>query len=87
MWCPKDRPATIRERPVSPNLAMITVLDTDGRVYFSLNHANTDSQVMILFIHRLVDVLNQETPDWTTNSVILLDNATWHKSPEVIEAL
>ena len=42
---------------------------------------------MILFIRKLVEKLNHETPDWMTNSIILLDNASWHKSEETIKAL
>ena len=67
---------------MSPRLALIAALDTDGNVYFSLTHSNTDSDVMRLFILRLVNKLNLETPDWTSNSVLLLDNAKYHTSDE-----
>ena len=64
MWCPKNAPCTITDKFMNPRLALIAALDTDGNVYFSLTHANTDSDVMILFILDLVNKLNQETPDW-----------------------
>lgn len=65
MWCPKNAPCTITDKFMNPRLALIAALDTDGNVYFSLTHANTDSDVMILFILGLVNKLNQEIPDWT----------------------
>ena len=50
MWCPTDAPCTVTDHSVSPRLALIAALDTDGRVYFSLNHSNTDSDVILLFL-------------------------------------
>ena len=50
MWCPAKVPCTVTEKALSTRLALIAALDTDGRVYFSLTHANTDSNVMLLFI-------------------------------------
>jgi transposase len=61
-------------------LALIAALDTDGKVYFALTHANTDSEVMCLFLRHLARQLSLESPNWRSESVILLDNASWHKS-------
>jgi len=58
MWCPKNAPCTITDKFMNPRLALIAALDTDGNVYFSLTHANTDSDVMILFLLGLTNVLN-----------------------------
>ena len=82
MWCPTNAPCTITDKFMSPRLALITALDTDGNVYFALTHSNTDSNVMLLFLLELVNKLNQETPDWISNSVLLLDNAKYHTSDE-----
>ena len=87
MWCPTKSPSTVNEKQIIPRLALIAALDTDGQVYFSLNHANTDSQVMILFLSQLIFVLDQEIPDHRTNTIILLDGAKYHTSAEVREFL
>ena len=50
MWCPTKTPCTITDRALNPRLALIAALDTDGKVYFSLNHSNTDSDVILLFL-------------------------------------
>ena len=42
VWCPKDRPPTVTRQGVSPRISLIAALDTEGRVWFSLLHANTD---------------------------------------------
>ena len=47
---PTNAPCTISDIAVTPRLALIAALDTDGRVYFSLNHSNTDQDVIMLFL-------------------------------------
>ena len=43
---------------------MLTALDTDGRVYFSLSHASTDHDTKMLFLKHLIAMLDLETPGW-----------------------
>ena len=87
MWCPKNTPCTITDKFMSPRLALIAALDTDGNVYFSLTHVNTDSNVILLFLLELVNKLNQETPDWMANSIVLIDNSKYHCSEDTIKGL
>ena len=87
MWCPTNTPCTITDKFMSPRLALIAALDTDGNVYFALTHSNTDSSVMLLFLLGLVNKLNQETPDWISKSVLLLDNEKYHMSEETRDGL
>ena len=61
---------------------MIAALDTDGRVWFALSHANTDSNMMAVFLHHLTQALDRETPGWQQNTIFLLDNAPYHCSHE-----
>ena len=61
---------------------MISALDSDGRVYFALSHANTDQDTFMLFMRHLIAKLDVETPGWQENSVILLDNAPYHVSAD-----
>ena len=50
IWSPKDRPSTVTRQGVSPRLSLIAALDTQGRVWFSLSHANTDQRVLLAFL-------------------------------------
>ena len=50
IWTSSDAPATVTNRTVSPRVAMIAALDTDGRIYFTLAHSTTDSDIMLLFL-------------------------------------
>ena len=87
MWCPNKVPCTVTEQSIGTRLALITALDTEGRVYFALTHANTDSDVILSFMRRLDIMLSIETPDWKETSIVLLDGAKYHTSKETRENL
>ena len=38
---------------ISPRVSMIAAVDTDGRVWFTLSHSNTESNMIALFLHHL----------------------------------
>ena len=59
---------------------MLAALDTEGRIWCSLTQANTDADVMTLFLRQLFRQLDKDTPGWQESSLILLDNAAWHSS-------
>ena len=66
---------------------MITALDTDGRVYFSLSHATTDQDTYMLFLRHLIVKLDLESPGWQESSLLLMDNAAYHCSAQAREYL
>ena len=59
---------------------MIAALDTDGRVWFALSHAATDSNMMALFLQKLKVTLDRETPGWEEQSTLYWDGAKYHSS-------
>ena len=85
IWCPADAPATITQQSVTPRLTLIAALDTEGRVYFTLTHANTDSDVLLAFMKHLMRQLDSEDPDWQEKTVFLLDGARYHTGEEMRE--
>ena len=54
LWCPKTDNGTITQKAVSPRLALLASIDSDGQIYYALSHANTDADTMTLFIVHLV---------------------------------
>ena len=64
---------------------MIAALDTDGQVWFSLSHSNTDSDVIAVFYLQMSKILEEDDVNWKDNTVFLLDNATYHWSSETQE--
>ena len=81
-WAEKNGRGNTMKTSVSPRISMIAALDTDGRVWFTLSHANTDSNMIQLFLLSLIKKLDIETPGWQEDTVFLWDNASYHKSEE-----
>ena len=52
-WAPRDGLGNIMHNSVAPRLSIIVALDTEGHVWFALNHSNTDSNVMATFLYYL----------------------------------
>ena len=65
---------------VRPRITMITGLDTKGNIYVSLLQSNSNSKVLELFFQNLVKKLSDERRYWRKDTVVLLDNAAYHKS-------
>ena len=59
---------------------MITGIDTLGNIYLSIIQSNSNSQIMELFFRQLVLKLNKDRIDWRDNTIIILDNASYHNS-------
>ena len=63
-WIPTDAPGTYTDKQVQPRISLIVALDTDGRIWCALTQANTDSDVMTMFLRYLVRELDRESPGW-----------------------
>ena len=69
---------------------MIVGLDSSGTVYLSLLQANSNGAVMEIYFRALVKKLDAERPGWRKDTVVLLDNASYHNSKpalRIFEAL
>jgi hypothetical protein len=86
-WAPKMQASNVRLKSVTPRLALIAAIDTDGRVWYSLNQANTNSSIMLLFLTHLCNRLDREQRNWRRNTAFLLDGARYHTSDETREFL
>ena len=85
MWRPPKAPGTMISKAVTPRLALIAALDTDGNVYYSLGQCNTDSDMMMLYMRHLLRRLDEEAADWRDNTIFLMDNASYHSSEDMKE--
>ena len=70
MWVPPQAPATTKARPISYRISLIAALDTEGNIYYSLTQANTDQDVMMVFLLHLVELLDLERPSWREDTIL-----------------
>ena len=71
------------EKSVSPRISLIAAVDTEGDVYLSMTQVNTDVNVMKLYLSKLAMQLDFDRPGWRSDTVFLLDGASYHISPDV----
>ena len=86
-WSAPGTSATIQAKPISYRIALIAALDTEGRLYYSLTQANTDQNVMLVYLQHLVEQLDLEQPSWRDDTALLLDGARYHTGSKVREYL
>ena len=72
---------------LAPRVTMIAGIDTDGKVYLSLLQANTNNQVMEIFMRQLCRKLDKERANWREHYLCVLDNAPYHTSDATIRLL
>ena len=81
-WRQKGDNNSVPTKQNSFRVNMIAALDNEGRIYLSITQFNTDTDVMLMFLSRLAQVLTSEHKDWRLNTVFLLDGAPYHKSDQ-----
>jgi hypothetical protein len=62
---------------------MIAALCSAGTTLLSIIQANSNNEVMAVFFTYLVRQLDSQDPNWRDNSVLLLDNASYHSNPDI----
>ena len=55
-------------------------IDNYGESYYSLTQVNTNEDVFSIFLERLAGRLNLQRPGWRQDTILLLDNASYHTS-------
>jgi transposase len=66
---------------------IIAAITTRGQVLFTVNRGRTRSSTFCLFLAKLASHLDIENPQWRANSILLIDNAPYHRSKETREFL
>ena len=52
-WSERFGDGNAHLKTVTPRLSLIAAIDTEGHIWFTLSHANTDSNMIALFLHHL----------------------------------
>ena len=55
-------------------------MDNLGEAFVSLLQANSDEEIMEIYLMELVRMLNSEDKNWRRDKVIVWDNASYHTS-------
>ena len=66
---------------------MLLAFDNKGNIWYALSTHNSNSTTFSLFMKHLVDALDADRPGWRDSTVLLTDNASYHRSAQTLEAL
>jgi len=64
---------------------MIAAASSDGKLMFTINSGRNNSSTFLLFLIKLSDHLDQVNPNWRQNTIIMVDNAPYHRSKLIKE--
>ena len=79
-WQPKAGGPGVRQIGINPRITLIAGIDSLGGVFISLLQANSDSEIMEIYLTELVRMLDSEDKHWRKDTVIVWDNASYHSS-------
>jgi hypothetical protein len=63
---------------------MIAAVTSQGSTFISINQGKTTSLTFLFFMVRLCKALDSRDRDWRARSILLLDNASIHRSKETL---
>ena len=86
-WRRRGCPNTVTMPEVRPRVSVIAAIDTEGEIYMAMTQVNTDREVFGAFLTALVEKLKSKDANYTKNYVFLLDNAKYHKGPEMFKQM
>ena len=69
------------ERPGQLNI--IAAVSNFGELFFTINRGKNNANTFLLFVLKLCQHLNFKSRYWRDNTVIMLDNASYHRSTYV----
>jgi hypothetical protein len=84
-WSPYGRRTFSSHSQRLFSLNIIAAITSRGNMYFTVNRGRTRSKTFCLFLGKLAARLDIEDPQWRSNSIVLIDNAPYHRSKETRE--
>ena len=62
---------------------IIAAVSNYGEVRMSINRGTTNSYSFLLFLTKLCETFDAENKGWRDKTVLMLDNAAYHRSSKV----
>lgn len=80
--------STTRENMVTPtrripSVNLFAAASSRGEVFFTINKGKTNSITFLHFLSKLVAFLSARDFDWRATTVLLIDNAPYHRSQKL----
>jgi DDE superfamily endonuclease len=77
--------STMAKRPDRINI--IGGISNYGDLFYTINHGLTNHETFLLFLMKICDHLHSIDKAWRDNTIILLDNAAYHRGNSIMKEL
>ena len=67
------------------SLSIIAAVSSDGRLMYTINSGKNNSGTFSLFLIKLSNYLDSVNPQWRQSTIIMVDNAPYHRSKVMME--
>ena len=67
------------------SLSIIAAVTSEGRFMFTINSGKNNSNTFMLFLIKLSNYLDSVNGKWRSNTIIMIDNAPYHRSKLMME--
>ena len=67
------------------SLSIIAAVSSEGKFMFTINSGKNNSNTFMLFLIKLSNYLDSVNPKWRQDSIIMVDNAPYHRSKLMME--
>ena len=79
-WIPKSIINKVTNNVRIESVNFICALSSSGEVCYTVNLGRTNSDSFALFMVKMVEYLDNQDYDWRKKTVIMVDNAQYHRS-------
>jgi hypothetical protein len=86
-WSVANKPAFTDNSQRLGRVSIIAGVSSRGNLYYTINLGNNNSEKVWLFILKLCKHLQSKDSNWRKNTIIMLDNAPYHRSNMLIDNL
>ena len=66
-------------------LSIIAAISSDGKFMFTINSGKNNSNTFMLFLIKLSNYLDSINKKWRSSTIIMVDNAPYHRSKLMME--
>jgi transposase len=79
-WIAKGKKCLRSKAQRLKGMSVIGAATSTGEFYFTVNQGKNNSETFNLFLLKLVKLLDQQNTFWRSDSILMIDNAPYHKS-------
>ena len=84
-WCLPGRSNTVPKKQIQPRISVVAALDSNGEVYITLLQVNSNSEMMVMYLSHLIQLLDGRRRGCRSDTVLMMDNAPYHTSSLMME--